>query len=119
MADGKWIEGLTPDMAVDEAAAVVLAARFEVVRYYLPLAADKPFDDPGVRPSTSRRHAPCNGGAACLRRLLATQAPAFHQTRSSCDSPLRERCPRLGRVSSRTRIVPRASRREQSTGATS
>ena len=45
MADGKWIEGLTPEMAVAEAATVVLAARFEVVRRYLPLAAEKPYDD--------------------------------------------------------------------------
>jgi CHAD domain-containing protein len=46
MADGKWIEGLTPEMAVAEAATMVLAARFEVVRHYLPLAAEKPYDDP-------------------------------------------------------------------------
>ena len=45
MADGKWITGLTPDMPVADAARVVLAARFEVVRQYLPLAAEKPYED--------------------------------------------------------------------------
>jgi CHAD domain-containing protein len=46
MADGKWIEGLTREMGVAEAATAVLAARLEVVRHYLPLAAEKPYDDP-------------------------------------------------------------------------
>jgi CHAD domain-containing protein len=45
MADGKWIHGLTPEMAVEDAARVVLAARFEVVRQYLPLAAGRPHED--------------------------------------------------------------------------
>jgi CHAD domain-containing protein len=45
MADGKWIEGLTPAMPVAEAAKVVLAARFAVVRNFLPLAAEKPQED--------------------------------------------------------------------------
>ena len=45
MAEGKWINGLTPDMPVADAARVVLAARFEVVRQYLPLAAAKPYED--------------------------------------------------------------------------
>jgi len=44
MADGKWIEGLTPAMPVGDAAKVVLAARFAVVRNYLPLAAEKPHE---------------------------------------------------------------------------
>jgi CHAD domain-containing protein len=46
MADGKWIPGLTPEMPVAEAAKAVLAARFEVVRHFLPLAAEKPYEDP-------------------------------------------------------------------------
>jgi CHAD domain-containing protein len=33
-------------MAVAEAATMVLATRFEVVRHYLPLAVEKPYDDP-------------------------------------------------------------------------
>lgn len=45
MPEGKWIEGLTPEMPVADAARVVLAARFEVVREYLPLAAERPSDD--------------------------------------------------------------------------
>ncbi|MFO0821993.1 MAG: CHAD domain-containing protein [Gemmataceae bacterium] len=46
MADGKWITGLAPDMSVAEAAKVVLAARFEVVRQELPLVLDKPYENP-------------------------------------------------------------------------
>jgi CHAD domain-containing protein len=45
MSDGKWIPDLTPDMPVADAARTVLAARFGVVRHYLPLAAEKPFED--------------------------------------------------------------------------
>src|SRR6478609_6927373 len=46
MADGKWIPGLTPGMGVAEAATAVLAARFAVVREFLPLAVEKPDEDP-------------------------------------------------------------------------
>jgi CHAD domain-containing protein len=45
MSDGKWIEGLTPEMPVADAARVVLAARFGVVAHYLPLAAERPHED--------------------------------------------------------------------------
>jgi CHAD domain-containing protein len=45
MADGKWIEGLTPAMPVADAARIVLDARFAVVRHFLPLAAEKPQED--------------------------------------------------------------------------
>lgn len=45
MADGKWIEGLTPAMPVADAAKAVLAARFAVVRNFLPLAAEKPHEN--------------------------------------------------------------------------
>ena len=45
MADGKWIEGLTPGMSVADAAKAVLGARFAVVQHYLPLAAEKPQED--------------------------------------------------------------------------
>jgi CHAD domain-containing protein len=45
MADGKWIAGLTPGMPVADAARVALAARFAVVRHFLPLAAEKPHED--------------------------------------------------------------------------
>lgn len=44
MADGKWIDGLTPATPVPDAARAVLAARFAVVRQFLPLAAEKPFE---------------------------------------------------------------------------
>ena len=42
MAEGKWIEGLTPDTPAVDAARVVLAARLGSVRHYLPLAAGQP-----------------------------------------------------------------------------
>jgi CHAD domain-containing protein len=45
MADGKWIEGLSPNAPVAEAARAALAARFAVVRHFLPLAAEKPYAD--------------------------------------------------------------------------
>ncbi len=45
MADGKWIEGLTPAMPVADAARIALDARFAVVRHFLPLAAEKPQED--------------------------------------------------------------------------
>ena len=45
MADGKWIPGLTAETPVAEAARAVLAARFEVVRHFLPLAVEKPYED--------------------------------------------------------------------------
>ncbi|MBN9118023.1 MAG: CHAD domain-containing protein [Planctomycetes bacterium] len=45
MADGKWIEGLTPGMSVTDAARTTLVARFAVVRHFLPLAAEKARED--------------------------------------------------------------------------
>jgi CHAD domain-containing protein len=45
MADGKWIDGLSPTAPVAEAARAALAARFAVVRHYLPLAVEKPYSD--------------------------------------------------------------------------
>lgn len=45
MAEGKWIDGLDPGMPVADAARLVLAARFETVRHFLPLAAEKPYED--------------------------------------------------------------------------
>jgi CHAD domain-containing protein len=72
MADGKWIEGLSPEMRVSEAAAVVLAARFEVVRHFLPLAVEKPYDDPEyvhqLRVGTRRAGAALRAFPDCLPR---------------------------------------------------
>jgi CHAD domain-containing protein len=45
MADGKWIRGLHSDLDVVDAARIVLKARVEAVRRYLPLAAKKAFED--------------------------------------------------------------------------
>ncbi|HJZ55229.1 MAG TPA: CHAD domain-containing protein [Gemmataceae bacterium] len=77
MADGKWIAGLTPEMPVADAARVVLAARFEVVRQYLPLAAGQPYEDPEyvhqLRVGTRRAGAALRVFAGCLsRRHLKT-----------------------------------------------
>lgn len=46
MSGGKWITGLAPEMPVTDAARVVFAARFEVVRQFLPLAAERCYEDP-------------------------------------------------------------------------
>ncbi|MCS7271632.1 MAG: CHAD domain-containing protein, partial [Gemmataceae bacterium] len=45
MADGKWIEGLTPGMSVGAAAHKVLSIRCAVVQHYLPLAVEKADED--------------------------------------------------------------------------
>ena len=72
MADGKWIEGLTPDMSVSDAATAVLAARFDVVRHFLPLSAEKPDEDPEyvhqLRVGTRRAGAALRVFADCLPR---------------------------------------------------
>lgn len=72
MAEGKWIHGLAPGMPVADAARVVLAARFEVVRQYLPLAAAKPYEDVEyvhqLRVGTRRAGAALRAFGACLPR---------------------------------------------------
>ncbi|AMV27209.1 CHAD domain protein [Gemmata sp. SH-PL17] len=45
MAEGKWISGLKPGTPIADAARVVLTERFAVVRQYLPLAANNPYED--------------------------------------------------------------------------
>ncbi len=72
MPDGKWIEGLTPDMGVAEAAIAVLSARLEVVRHFLPLAAEKPYENPEyvhqLRVGTRRAGAALRVFADCIPR---------------------------------------------------
>ncbi|MFO0799224.1 MAG: CHAD domain-containing protein [Gemmataceae bacterium] len=72
MAEGKWISGLRPDMPVEEAARVVIAARFEVVRHYLPLAAARPYEDVEyihqLRVGTRRAGAALRVFSVCLPR---------------------------------------------------
>lgn len=72
MADGKWIEGLTPEMTVSNAARDVLDARFTVVRHYLPLAVEKASEDPEhihqLRVGTRRAGAALRVFADCLPR---------------------------------------------------
>ena len=70
MSDGKWIPDLSPEMPVVDAARTVLAARFGVVRHYLPLAAESPFDNPEyvhqLRVGTRRAGAALRVFADCL-----------------------------------------------------
>lgn len=72
MAEGKWINGLGAAMPVEDAARVVFAARFEVVRHYLPLAATKPYEDVEyvhqLRVGTRRAGAALQVFALCLPR---------------------------------------------------
>jgi CHAD domain-containing protein len=72
MSDGKWIAGLRPDMPVADAARAVLAARLEVVRHFLPLAAERPFEDSEyvhqLRVGTRRAGAALEVFADCLPR---------------------------------------------------
>lgn len=72
MADGKWIEGLSPDMEVPVAAREVLVARFQVVRHFLPMAIEKSFENVEyvhqLRVSTRRAAAALRVFAKCLPR---------------------------------------------------
>jgi CHAD domain-containing protein len=72
MADGKWITGLGPDMAVADAAKAVLDARFEVVRTELPRVVDRPYHDPEhvhqLRVGTRRAAAALRVFRDCLPR---------------------------------------------------
>jgi CHAD domain-containing protein len=72
MADGKWIEGLTPEMTVSSAARDVLDTRFKVVRHYLPLAVEKSSEDPEyvhqLRVGTRRAGAALRVFADCIPR---------------------------------------------------
>ena len=87
MADGKWIAGLTPEMPVADAARAVLAARFEVVRHYLPLAVEKPYEDPEyvhqLRVGTRRAGAALRVFADCLPTKHAEGGEAARSGRSA------------------------------------
>ena len=80
MAVAKWVEGLPPGTPAADAARVVLAARFEVVRQYLPLAAEKADDDPEyvhqLRVGTRRAGAALRAFAPCLPRKHLRAAKA-------------------------------------------
>ena len=70
MSDGKWIPDLTSDTPVVDAARTVLAARFGVVRHFLPLAAESPWADAEhvhqLRVGTRRTGAALRVFADCL-----------------------------------------------------
>jgi CHAD domain-containing protein len=70
MADGKWVQGLRPEMAQEKAARQVLATRLEVVRDWLPRAAHEADADPEnvhqLRVSTRRADAALRIFRSCL-----------------------------------------------------
>jgi CHAD domain-containing protein len=72
MADGKWIEGLSPDEPLAQAAQAVLKARLEVVRLHLPLALAQADEDPEyvhqLRVGTRRSDAALRIFRDCLPR---------------------------------------------------
>ena len=84
MPDGKWVPGLTPAMPVADAAKAVLAARFEVVRHYLPLAAEKPYADAEyvhqLRVGTRRAGAALRAFRDCLPRKQHKTAKLYLRT---------------------------------------
>ncbi len=74
MAEGKWIAGLDPHMRATEAACVVLAARLDTVRHYLPLAAKAA--DENIEYVHQLRVGTRRAGAAL--RAFASFLPAKH-----------------------------------------
>ena len=70
MAGGKWIKGLRPDTPVEDAARAVIAARFDAVRQYLPLALRDANENPAfvhkLRVATRRAGAALAVFADCL-----------------------------------------------------
>jgi CHAD domain-containing protein len=74
MAEGKWITGISADARVADAARVVLSSRLDVVCRFLPLAAQKPNQDPEyvhqLRVGTRRSGAALRAFASALPRKL-------------------------------------------------
>jgi CHAD domain-containing protein len=71
MADGKWIEGLTPEMPVLEAARLTLEVRLGVIEHHLGPAVEPAPKDPEpvhqLRVGTRRAVAALDIFAACLK----------------------------------------------------
>jgi CHAD domain-containing protein len=80
MADGKWIQGLAPDMPLAEAAWRVLEVRLRVVREHLPRAVFESERDPEhvhqLRVATRRADAALRLFRACLKRRAYREARA-------------------------------------------
>ncbi|MFO0927437.1 MAG: CHAD domain-containing protein [Gemmataceae bacterium] len=72
MADGKWIQGLRPEMEIREAAEIVLRVRFDVVAEQLPLVMQQAHEDPEhvhqLRVATRRADAALRIFHRCLPR---------------------------------------------------
>jgi CHAD domain-containing protein len=84
MPDGKWVPGLTAETPVADAASTVLTARFEVVRHFLPLAAEKPYEDAEhvhqLRVGTRRAGAALRVFRDCLPRKQHKTAKLYLRT---------------------------------------
>jgi CHAD domain-containing protein len=78
MADGKWIDGLAPDMPLHSAARHVLGIRLRVVREYLPKAVHEADDDTEhvhqLRVATRRADAALRIFAGCLPKKMYRHA---------------------------------------------
>jgi CHAD domain-containing protein len=78
MADGKWIDDVTADTPLDDAARRVLTVRLDVVRHYLPLALHEADKDPEnvhqLRVSTRRARAALDIFSVCLPAKCAKTA---------------------------------------------
>ena len=78
MADGKWINGLTADTPLTEAARRVLSVRLQVVGEILPKAVQEADADPEhvhqLRVATRRADAALRIFAPCLRRKVHKSA---------------------------------------------
>lgn len=84
MADGKWIDGLHPEMPVADAARLVLDARFDVVRSHLPRAVESPYANREyvhqLRVGTRRARAALDVFRDCLPKKDAKAAKAALRT---------------------------------------
>lgn len=72
MADGKWIEGLTPEMPVVDAARLTLEVRFKVIEHHLSEAVKPAPKDPEpvhqLRVGTRRAVAALDMFAGCFKK---------------------------------------------------
>lgn len=76
MADGKWIDGLTPDQPAEQAAVAVLTARLAAVSHHLPLAVSEA--DADIEHVHQLRVATRRAGAA-LTMFRTVLSKKFHK----------------------------------------
>ena len=85
MADFKWIDDLTGDVAWTNAARHVLKVRLEAVAERMPDAILRG-GEYRARPPASRQHAPSGGRRSHLRRALAGEDASDRQEAAQTDS---------------------------------